>query len=139
MINPDSLEANPIYYIGTLKDEFLNYSLVMRREIGDLILLQKQIRLEDEVAFDEEVNNLVKYFNASVLIEDLIDRTKYPKKSVIEKEVKLREMPIKTTSVQNIILNFPHHTGKTITPEHEAGIETAIKLWALNEKSIEIK
>jgi len=128
------------YYIGVFKEEFCNYVLMCYQE-GALksIIKMGQMKIQEEVDFDNMINNMSEYFNAEVIVEDFIDRRSCPKKSAIKKEKELRGIPSKTDNLENIIVNFPYHKGKTITVDQENGIETAIKLWALNEKSIEIK
>lgn len=73
----------PKYYLGVLKEESCNYCLMMDQgNDSKFVILTKQMRLEDEIEFDKEVTNLVKYFNAEVIVEDFVDRYKFPKKSL---------------------------------------------------------
>lgn len=59
----------PEYYIGVSKDDFpfCAYCLAGKFNDQSQIILMK--RTMDEKEFDEEVNNLAKYFNATILEE----------------------------------------------------------------------
>jgi len=63
------VKKNPKYYIGldTYDENQCAYCLILSTESQDYILLAKTI--PDKKQFDEEVNNLVKYFNAQKIVE----------------------------------------------------------------------
>lgn len=115
----------PKYFLGILKEEYCNYSLMMDQgNDSKFVILTKQMRLEDEIEFDNEVTNLVKYFNAEVIVEDSVDRSKFPKKSL---ETYSSPVAKDVSKIEMLNLNI------------ERTNEEAIKFWAFNDKSIEIK
>lgn len=119
------MKSSVKYYIGILKEKSCNYCLMMDQgNDSKFVILTKQMRLEDEIEFDNEVTNLIKYFNADVIIEDSVDRYKFPKKSL---ETYSSPIAKDVSKIEMLDLNVRRIN------------EEAIKLWAFNEKPIEIK
>lgn len=106
--------------MGVLKEDFCNYCLMAS---SGFIILTKQMRLEDEIEFDKEVSNLVKYFNAEVIIEDFIDRRKFPNRSEFEFEVSYKN----PTKIEKgaVIINYPFNETRRLTPEEQEALDKA--------------
>jgi hypothetical protein len=61
----------PVYVIGTdtYDKNCLTYMLCRKTETGSEVILSK--KMGDESAFNEEVNNLSKYFDAPIWVESV--------------------------------------------------------------------